>query len=798
MRRRTALGWLLTSTLAIAGCQSLRVEAAFRSPTELTATAVATSRVGNLGRLAFIQGGDLWVKDLPDGVAQRLTQDGHNESPLWSVSGDWIAYHQPIAGTFLAEAWVVSRQGRDARKVDLVDVGSGFPVPTLAWSPRPPDRLAYVHQGGLAVVHADGSDRREIVSPPDKGPGPRVRGIAWSPDTEWLAVQRDEDVLATATNGPPFPRPAVRALWLMRPDASGGQEVLHRADPSEEWLLLGWWSPDGAGLLYWLLPQLGMSILADGVPLYRIGATGGASFQVSPRMLAHPDFLAWAPDGQRLALVDGGLRECWDEKAITLATPDQVSRRLSAPGRADLFPAWSPDGNVIAYTSGPETHVVGGESARQALAARRIWAMAPDGTNPHPLTADPTARDERPQWSTDGKTLLFARFRGEQAQLWLVDADGTNPRQVVSELTPTPDIFGYYGYVDWARLYDWWKGPPAASLPAAATPSTTRSPTAISPPTPTHATDPLDAYLDRSRAYLESTDGRAVTASVAAAHLRDLAIQPHVVLEYLTTSDGGQVDAWIGRLDAGNAFMLWRDGLMVRAEVWTNRDPPFYTYLVNPVRAFRLDRQNGFLEMGLIPANIGSTADAIFVLARLVAGRWQEVWSPFPSAKDSWGSSGGRVDFAGPGIDVLHLAGPIPPDVPASRVFDEFGVALKQEYVSDWQRQGDNFVRVGGKIVPTPFTALATFIDDLQRGNRVAATAWAINSTIVDRARQLGLDRPASGRGWWATNQSTANGLVTITFFDNADRRRHFAVGLAEVNGTWRVKAIDALPPAKP
>ncbi len=88
--------------------------------------------------------------------------------------------------------------------------------------------------------------------------------------------------------------------------------------------------------------------------------------------------------------------------------------------------------------------------------------MRPDGTDKRQLTNDATYRDERPEWSADGKSILFARFKGDTAQVWLMQADGANPRLVVDELTPAPSWFGYYGYIQWDWLYDWWKGPPVA------------------------------------------------------------------------------------------------------------------------------------------------------------------------------------------------------------------------------------------------------------------------------------------------------------------------------------------------
>ncbi|MEJ2352594.1 MAG: hypothetical protein P8Y03_22640, partial [Anaerolineales bacterium] len=41
----------------------------------------------DLGKLAYVQGGDLWVKTLPDGEPQQLPTDGLNTQPRWSPSG---------------------------------------------------------------------------------------------------------------------------------------------------------------------------------------------------------------------------------------------------------------------------------------------------------------------------------------------------------------------------------------------------------------------------------------------------------------------------------------------------------------------------------------------------------------------------------------------------------------------------------------------------------------------------------------------------------------------------------------
>jgi hypothetical protein len=64
--------------------------------------------------------------------------------------------------------------------------------------------------------------------------------------------------------------------------------------------------------------------------------------------------------------------------------------------------------------------------------------------------------------------LLFSRVvNGERPQLWLMHADGADPRLVADDLdvqaltglpaAADPAWFGFYGYLRWYRVYDWWQ-----------------------------------------------------------------------------------------------------------------------------------------------------------------------------------------------------------------------------------------------------------------------------------------------------------------------------------------------------
>ena len=288
---------------------------------------------------------------------------------------------------------------------------------------------------------------------------------AWSPDGEWLAYDR-VDVLKEGENGNPPERHA--SLWRIRPDGSGASELVDAGTPSDYGLIVAGWSPDGSRVLYWIDPVFSASLLADGAPLYAVPAEGGATVQLAEAVLLHPDFLVPGPaDTDRVAVVVGGYRGAWTNKVLhilSVSTGQDVA--LTSTDLAASSPAWSPDGQRIAYVAMPDAgDLVGGEPARQGLMQRRIFVANTQGDpQPRQLTDDPAYRDEYPLWSADGASILFARLDAEdRASLWLVPARGGEPRQIVDELTPAPEPaplwLGYYGHVDWDTLFDWWRGP---------------------------------------------------------------------------------------------------------------------------------------------------------------------------------------------------------------------------------------------------------------------------------------------------------------------------------------------------
>jgi Tol biopolymer transport system component len=482
--------WAATATVSALATENARLA------TQVATLAVPTSTpTPSLGKLAYVQGGDIWVKALPDGEPQRLTTDGRNSAPRWSFSGVWLTFHKGD------DLWIMRTDDTDARQLPTTSLRD------YVWSPVA-DRLAYIDdQSNLCIIEEDDLNTRSLGEgnvrlrlDVEEQP-PTIHGLAWSPDGRRLAY--------VLLFGPPdAPRDHVNIQYLDL--ESGPRELFAPPSPAQHGLILAGWTPDGQSILFWRDLYFSASAMASGLPLLRVPLDGGDPVEVADSTLLHPDFWSRSPTDQHVALTVGGGRETWTNKYITLLNLETASlERLTDETVSAFSPAFSPDGWQIAYVAAPDIGFVGGgDPAKAGAAQRRIWIMNTDGSDQHPLTDNPAYRDERPLWSADGSHLLFARMDAEdRASLWLILTAGGEPRRVVDELTPlpgpAPGWFGYYGYVDWDQLFDWWRGPAKAPesvvMPTPGPLPTARplvSPTpAPSPPTPASLPSALPGRL---------------------------------------------------------------------------------------------------------------------------------------------------------------------------------------------------------------------------------------------------------------------------------------------------------------
>jgi len=101
-------------------------------------------------------------------------------------------------------------------------------------------------------------------------------------------------------------------------------------------------------------------------------------------------------------------------------SPGDESRITERTDRMAYEPSFSPDGQWIVF----ESHELDVED-NGVIVRYRI-----DGSMPY-TTLTPADEDCRqPNWSPDGEHILFQKFNGEQWDIWIMDSDGTHPRQI--------------------------------------------------------------------------------------------------------------------------------------------------------------------------------------------------------------------------------------------------------------------------------------------------------------------------------------------------------------------------------
>jgi hypothetical protein len=121
-------------------------------------------------------------------------------------------------------------------------------------------------------------------------------------------------------------------------------------------------------------------------------------------------YASLSPDGRTVFFSS---RQSGNFEIYSIAVDGGRVHRLTN-GIGGLYaPELSPNGEKIVFTNG----------------TRGIWIMNANGDDPHALT---DGDDVDPTWSTDGSMIAFASARTGDRQLFIMNADGSNVRQVTS------------------------------------------------------------------------------------------------------------------------------------------------------------------------------------------------------------------------------------------------------------------------------------------------------------------------------------------------------------------------------
>jgi Tol biopolymer transport system component len=197
------------------------------------------------------------------------------------------------------------------------------------------------------------------------------------------------------------------------------------------------WSPDGQRLLIRLTQSVGVQQLDD---ISMVNSDGSGLVNLTSRPEDANWGADWSPDGTQIVFNSGRGPEVTNANLhlwVMNADGSDLHRITTIWGE---YPAWSPDGHLIAFQSNRcACNSVGGEAEYD------IYTVHPDGSGLRRLTSLPGGEGVS-GWSPDGQTIAFSRNPEMWPGIWTMTRTGGHVRHLRPPDPPGVHIRGVEGW----------------------------------------------------------------------------------------------------------------------------------------------------------------------------------------------------------------------------------------------------------------------------------------------------------------------------------------------------------------
>jgi len=188
----------------------------------------------------------------------------------------------------------------------------------------------------------------------------------------------------------------------------------------------GTWAPDGK--------RIAVATVQNGQPVIAIfeAESGDRVEEIDLPDLGEVFQPAWSPDGQTIAFVGqgGGFTDLY-----LYSLTSKTTRRLTSDAYGDLQPAWSPDGSQLIFV----TERFSSDLPTLAIGGLKLATIAITDGRVTNLDTKQTGNATNPQWSADGRWVYFVSDDDGRPNVYRADASTGESSRLTAATT---GIFG--------------------------------------------------------------------------------------------------------------------------------------------------------------------------------------------------------------------------------------------------------------------------------------------------------------------------------------------------------------------